>query len=922
MYILNKDNKIKEKLKAMCNDFDNLYIAVSFITERGLNEIVDIESIGKKVSLITTTDEFITEPKILRKLHNNGVNVFVINKNSGSRGFHSKFIISEKNGKLTSLMGSLNITNESINRKYETVFVNSDSYSEELLGQFKYLIAHSEKIDKDFIDQYEIKYTFFQSELKANMDRIETSLNLQANEMQARVLEEINNLRSSGNNKALLHAATGTGKTILSALDIKNNKFKKVLFIVHSRLIIKNAIRDYRNIFFDKNILELDSKSLEMVEEYDFVFSTQIAVKNALIENPNFLENFDYFIFDEAHKIGPENTMGRILDMTLRIKSSFTLAMSATPKRTDQPYYVLNKFIGCVVGNIDLKTAIEKKLICKFKYDGVDIDESIDFNLQDLNHNDLEIMLKAFFESLNKKRVWDNTKVKGIIFTKNTNEAENVSRMINSNYLEYNSVAIHSNSKGLMNRTQENKISTYLDRLQNEADSLNFIVAVDMFNEGVDIPRINTIGMFRFTNSNIIYTQQIGRGLRKENSHNKYLNIIDLVGNHKGAHHRMAGISSNENHSPSEHMKILFELNKKISSRAKNKDYENQVHTIDECNKKENNIINNIDIELSEISMKYILESLKENVSYRKYFKNAIRDNYELTKINPKLIDIEDKLKSDIGIIVNNLKVNRQYNVKENKFDKSWLQVLHDHTGNPIKNIKPIESGLIELFSWMPLTTTTPDEKRMILKILEKEHVEIEEKWLNYFLSNKTENQWTIVRGDYSQFFEVENNIIKFNDKNLSRGAKELLDEIKEYLRKNLSRNDYLQKKWYSKIEVAFMAGHGLRKLDALISDSKESELFVANNIDSEYSNDILSREESLISTKGMKPYDTEKIYRNFMGKKTFHKYAMFLYLGEQNGNIEFDSKRNKSNGPGYLTYKFKSTEPMNEIDYFYFEHL
>ncbi len=877
MYILNEKKDIYNEVYDKINNYDELFIAVSFITEKGFKILFDDSKINSKVHIITTTEEYITQPSILRKFINKGCQVKIISPKVGRRSFHSKFIISRKGNQYYSILGSMNLTKYSIENKYESVIVDHDS--KKLYDHFIKLEQVGITLTNEMLEEYEEKYNKFNKELKPFIIDLEKKINIKPNEMQMAVLKELVELRSNGKNRALLYAATGTGKSYLSAFDLKRKGFKKALFIVHSRLIIKSAIRDYANVFANSNLLELKTNNTHMIKDSDIVFTTQNTINKIKETNKDFLSKFDYFIFDEAHKIGPQNEQGRILNEIKDRKDIFILAMSATPWRGDDPDYVVNEFDNNVVGNIDLGRAIEEKFVCDFEYSGVSVE--IDFNQNTLSRNETEYMVEKFMEALKQKKVWDDTKVKGIIFTKNIEEADIVADIINEFY-EYKAVAIHSKMNGDLTNQSSEEISTYIKRLQTEGNSLNFIVTVDMFNEGVDIPRINTIGMFRFTNSSIIYSQQIGRGLRKEGSNKKYLNIIDLVGNHENSFERIIGLTGKRTLNPKEIVDFVHELT---------------------------------ELQMDKISKQKILKNITKKIKYKKYFDERIKYLNDYKSIIPKITEVEGYLKEDIQVIANNYRKNRHFLLGT----KSWVESLYENTKLDLGEIPEIESGIIELFSWLPLTISTPREKSEILELIEGREILIDSKWHQYFYG-KHDNNWRFVEGDYREYFLHREGYLKFKkDLIKSKGAIYLLGEIKRYLEENIDRNDHLRRTWYSKFEINFMAGRAERTMNANIKVlDAEDEVFIVNSIDKEYENRAISHNEYIVSTRGKKTYDPSYYYHNFMGKKVFHTNEMYLYVGGQSKPIEFNKYNLKEDGSEYSTCIFISKDNLTPTEYRY----
>ncbi len=858
MYKLNTKREVKDIINSKFNDFDNLYIAVSFIRKEGIEELFNLDNFNDKVKIITTTDDYITDPYIIQLLYDKGCDIRLIDENKKDRSFHSKFIIAEKGGIYKTMLGSLNLTKKSILNKYESVYFDSDK---SLLDHFSILYEYSDKIEQSDIDKYKEKYEIYNKEISKTKREIEFRLKIQNseyNEMQKNVLSEIRQQRLSGVDSVILYAATGTGKTLLSAFDLKRVAFKKAIFIVHSRLIIKASIKSYEIVFPDLNLLELNTKNGKLIEDSNIIFTTQNTINKYLEDDPNWLKQYDYFIFDEAHKIGENNIQGKILNKVKELEKKFILAMSATPWRSNDPSFLFENFGHRIVGNINLRKAIEMNLVSDFNYRGVDIDS--DFSLEDLSEISLKEMVDKFISEVDKLKVWDETKVKGIIFTKNIREANKVTEIINSNYVKYNCVSIHSKMKEGFISNQSEEISTYIERLQNENNKLNFLVTVDMFNEGVDIPRINTIGMFRFTNSNIIYTQQIGRGLRSEGDQRKYLNIIDLVGMHENSFERISGLKGIGELHPRDLIDIISEPEKHFTN-----------------------------FYISEVSKEKILSTITKNVSYRKYFNNQLSKYIMINNKIPKLYELENIFNDSIQVIVNSFRENPHFT----KNSVSWIVNLLSKFDSKYNSLDNEENVIIEMFSWIPFICTTTEEKIMVLDLIKGKETKLNSKLQIYFYGEK--NDWSFIFQETRRYFNLKEDKLIFKREEYSKGLiNEVLNDITEYLRKNLRDDNNKLGVLYSRLDVQFMNGNVKRAMEPLFKTDKSRIMAFVVSVDNEgYTNKVLAPNEYILSTRGKNDLDMSKKYIAYIGKKIFgSKYEMFMYVGEQSKPMENVGKK------------------------------
>lgn len=339
--------------------------------------------------------------------------------------------------------------------------------------------------------------------------------------MQKEALENLIKLREEKKNKALIISATGTGKTFLSAFDAKAFNPKKLLFVVHRLTIAKNSLKTFEKVFGNNKSMGLysgDKRELDC----DFVFSTiQTISKFKHLENFK-KDHFDYIIIDETHRSGADSYL-RLLNY---FEPKFLLGMTATPERTDGND-IFQLFDHNIAYEIRLNRAMEEEMLSSFHYYGVsdllidnkEIEKKSDFNLLISSERVNRIIEQANFYGS------DNGITRGLIFCSKVNEAIELSTLFNLRGLK--TIALTGDSS-------EEERTKAIEKLESDNlnEKLDYIFTVDIFNEGIDIPKINQIIMLRPTESAIIFIQQLGRGLRKVDG-KSYLTIIDFIGNYE-----------------------------------------------------------------------------------------------------------------------------------------------------------------------------------------------------------------------------------------------------------------------------------------------------------------------------------------------------------------------------------------------------
>lgn len=231
---------------------------------------------------------------------------------------------------------------------------------------------------------------------------------------------------------------------------------------------------------------------------------------------------FDYIIIDETHKAGAESYR-KIINY---FQPKFMLGMTASPERTDG-YDIFQLFDYNIAYEIRLQHAMEEDLLCPFHYfgvtelkiDGEIIGDSTEFRYLVSSERVNNIIEKAEFYGHSGDRV------RGLIFCSTNKEAEELSNEFNSR--GYKTIALSGAN------SQDEREAAIIKLEQDKLEGhLDYIFTVDIFNEGVDIPKVNQIIMLRPTQSAIIFLQQLGRGLRKAED-KEYLVVIDFIGNYQ-----------------------------------------------------------------------------------------------------------------------------------------------------------------------------------------------------------------------------------------------------------------------------------------------------------------------------------------------------------------------------------------------------
>lgn len=530
---------------ADCNEFS---ISVAFITESGivplLQTLKDLEGKGVHGRILTTDYLCFSEPKALDRLASlSNITLKMYDSRKGA-GFHTKGYIFERDGVYRILVGSSNMTQSAltINQEWNTKIVSTEKgeFAQKICCEFDSLWESEKSFSyDDFIEEYRQRYEIVrrQREIAAEQKPIYfESLKLEPNSMQVAFTSNLKRVIEQGKDRALLISATGTGKTYASAFGVRDAipSEGKVLFIVHRKQILRQAMASYRQVFGVRKKMALltgEDQDYDSILNADFVFAMITMISKEDVISRFHTKEFKTIVVDEVHHASASSYQ----KVMKYFEPDFWLGMTATPDRTDDGN-IYELFNHNIVYEIRLQQALENDLLCPFHYFGIkDIafDENADADelFKRIEQGDL-----AIFNLLTREeRVkyvkeqaeyygYCGDRVKGLIFCSSVAEAQALSDKFND--CGWRTMALSGNDSDDTRRAA-------IERLvgDNNEDYLDYILTVNIFNEGVDLPEINQVIMLRPTQSAIVFIQQLGRGLRKRDGKD-YVVILDFIGNY------------------------------------------------------------------------------------------------------------------------------------------------------------------------------------------------------------------------------------------------------------------------------------------------------------------------------------------------------------------------------------------------------
>ena len=525
--------KFIDKLKRnidMCKAF---YFSVSFIKKPGLRLLApNIEAAiarGAHGQLITSTYQNFTDVDSLQffyDLQTRYPDRFSCRLDrecfhdiSGNAiGFHSKGYLFEFTDRNELLVGSSNITVYALlkNIEWDVSVIDEDDGQTYAAARAEYdsLWERTLPLSLDLIDEYRTR--LYYSIERWDMDYDIANSEVKPNYMQRRALKELNRVRAMGASRALITASAGSGKTFLAAFDALNFAPKRLLYIVHEGSILMKSYETFQRVFGSERSYGVFNGEYKE-QDADFVFSTNVTMANSLELFDK--HAWDYIIIDECHHATAE-TYRKIINY---FEPQFLLGITATPERMDGED-VFSLFDQNVPYELRLRDAIINGLVVPFKYYGIR-DELIEYGIKETRgHKFVEQFsddrhCDFIYHMIEKHRI-PGQKLKALAFCRDISHAIRMSQAMEDYY--HTRYLTGRNSVG-------ERVRAYKD-LQDDSADLEILFTVDILNEGVDIPGVNMVLFLRPTDSQTIFIQQLGRGLRNYEG-KKYVTVLDFIGN-------------------------------------------------------------------------------------------------------------------------------------------------------------------------------------------------------------------------------------------------------------------------------------------------------------------------------------------------------------------------------------------------------
>lgn len=532
----NSGTTLESELRKEILSSDKIDLLVSFIKWKGIRilerELREFTERGGKIRVITTTYIGATDAKaveFLASLENTEVKVSYNTKNER---LHAKAYLFQRNtGFHTGYIGSSNFSRSALTDGLEWNLKITTKEVSHIIDKFKKTFeAYWQNSEFELYDKNRHSLKLVEALKQGKFSKeytFSTSyFDIKPFHYQDEILEKLEVERTiHKRNKNLLVAATGTGKTVISAFDYKKfkniNKSFKLLFVAHRKEILQQALAIFRGVLKDNNFGSLWVDGLEPTSN-EYVFASVQTLNNKLKEIKLSPEYYDFIIIDEVHHI-TASTYRPILNY---FQPKVLLGLTATPERMDGEN-ILEDFCNRIAAEIRLPEALNKKLLSPFQYFG--ITDSIDLTNVRWEKG------KYVASELTSLYTKNDIRVGEIIsnLNKYTNDIHDVRAIGFCVTIEHASfMAEKFNLAGLKAEFLSSKNSNMRDVIREKLrkKEINYLFVVDIFNEGVDIPEIDTVLFLRPTESLTVFLQQLGRGLRLAEGKD-CLTVLDFVGN-------------------------------------------------------------------------------------------------------------------------------------------------------------------------------------------------------------------------------------------------------------------------------------------------------------------------------------------------------------------------------------------------------
>ena len=527
---------LESELRKEILSSDEIDLLVSFIKWKGIRilepELKEFTERGGKLRVITTTYIGATDAKAVEFLSSLKNTEVKVSYNTGNERLHAKaYLFQRKTGFHTGYIGSSNFSRSALTDGLEWNLKITTKEVGHIIDKFKKTFeaywqnSEFETFDKNKHSE-KLVDALKQGKFSKEYSFTTTYFDIKPFHYQNEILEKLEVERTVHNrHRNLLVAATGTGKTVISAFDYKtfrnNNKSSKLLFVAHRKEILQQAKATFQGVLKENNFGDLWVDGIEPTSN-EYLFVSVQTLNSRLKDLTLSPEYYDFIILDEAHH-GSASSYRPFLNY---FKPKVLLGLTATPERMDGEN-ILEDFCNRIAAEIRLPEALNQKLLSPFQYFG--ITDSID--LTNVKWEKGRYVASELTSIYTKNDVRVGEIISNLDkYTNDINDVRAIGFCVTIEHATFMAEKFSLAGLKATSLTSKNSNERESIREQFRKKEFNYLFVVDIFNEGVDIPEIDTVLFLRPTESLTVFLQQLGRGLRLADGKD-CLTVLDFVGN-------------------------------------------------------------------------------------------------------------------------------------------------------------------------------------------------------------------------------------------------------------------------------------------------------------------------------------------------------------------------------------------------------
>jgi superfamily II DNA or RNA helicase/HKD family nuclease len=523
--------RVGNQVLAEIQSADRIDIVMAFIRRSGIRPLLealgDFCRRGRPVRVLTTTYTASTELAALEDLKKLGAEVRVSYDVSTTRLHAKAWIFHRQSGFSTAYIGSSNLTHSAqisgLEWNVRVSGVRNPAVIEKVAAVFE---TYWNSVD--FVPYDADEFAAATERLATPGTTTLSPIELRLEPFQEYLLEQIALARSLGHTRNLLVSATGTGKTVMAAVDYARLRSKlpraRLLFVAHREEILQQSLSTFRHALRDYAFGELWVGGTRP-RKFENVFASIQSIRAATLKDLD-PAHFDVVVVDEFHHAAAPSYQA-LLDT---VKPLQLLGLTATPERSDG-LPVVELFENRIAAELRLWDAIDQHRLCPFMYFGIHDDTDLSAlpwqrgrgydvgSLESLYTGD-EVWAKHVLAQIERK-VPDHRQMRALGFCVSVAHARFMSKVFNDHGVA--AVAVWADSPDDERRAALSDLA---------ARRVNVVFSVDLFNEGIDVPAVDTLLLLRPTDSPILFLQQLGRGLRRTFD-KTVCTVLDFVGHHR-----------------------------------------------------------------------------------------------------------------------------------------------------------------------------------------------------------------------------------------------------------------------------------------------------------------------------------------------------------------------------------------------------